>query len=210
MPRIATAQREALSESRRTQILDAALAVWMRHGFDGSTVEAVAREAGLAKGTLYLYFPTKGAILDALIERYSLLPDVTELTQALRDTPPERAIPLITQRFYDRLRERAPLVGLVLREFSLRPDDSRVFLERVVLPVNRLFASYLDGFVARGVLRPIDTFVAARALVGMLMVFVLSQYVFGGAELQPIPDEKIVETVQELFLRGVLAPPPAS
>jgi AcrR family transcriptional regulator len=182
----------------------------MRHGFDGSTVEEVAREAGLAKGTLYLYFPTKDAILEALIGRYSLLPDITELTNALRDTPPERAIPLITQRFYEGFCERAPLIGLVLREFSLRPRDARIFLQRVVLPVNRLFASYLDGFVERGVLRPVDTFVAARALVGMLMVFVLSQHVFGGEELRPINDESIVDTVQELFLRGVLASPVAS
>jgi AcrR family transcriptional regulator len=179
----------------------------MRCGFHGSSVEAVSREAGLAKGTLYLYFPTKDAILEALVERYSLLPDMTELTAALRNTPPERAIPLIAGRLYERLRQRAPLVGLVLREFSLRPRDARLFLERVMLPVNRLFASYLDGFVTQGVLRPLDTFVAARALVGMLIVFVLSQHVFGGEELRPIPDATIVDTVQDLFLRGVLASP---
>jgi AcrR family transcriptional regulator len=210
MARIAAAQREALSETRRAQILEAALRVWMRRGFDAGSVEALAREAGLAKGTLYLYFPTKDAILDAIVERYSLLPDMTELTEALRNTPPDRAIPLITARIYERLGARAPLVGLMLREFSLRPADARLFFERVMLPVNRLFAAYLDGFVAQGVLRPLDTIVAARALVGMLMVFVLSQHVFGGEQLHPIPDATIVDTVQELFLRGVLAPPVAS
>ena len=117
--------------------------------------------------------------------------------------------PSAARRFYERLRERAPLVGLVLREFSLRRGDAKVFLERVVLPVNRLLASYLDGFVAQGVLRPLDTFVAARALVGMLMIFVLSQHVFGGEDLQPISDDVVVETAQELFLRGILAPPSA-
>ena len=207
MARIAAAEREALSETRRTQILEAALRVWVRHGFDGSSVEAIAREAGRAKGTLYLYFPTKDAILEAIVGRYSLLPDMTELATALRDTPPDRAIPLIARRFYERLRERAPLVGLVLREFSLRREDARVFLERIVLPVNRLLAAYLDEFVTQGVLRPLDTFVAARALVGMLMIFVLSQHVFGGDEIQPISDDAIVETAQELFLRGILAPP---
>lgn len=210
MARIAAAEREALSETRRTQILEAALRVWVRHGFDGSSVEAIAREAGLAKGTLYLYFPTKDAILEAIVSRYSLLPDMTELATALRATPPDRAIPLITRRFYERLRERAPLVGLVLREFSLRREDARVFLERIVLPVNRLLAAYLDEFVAQGVLRPLDTFVAARALVGMLMIFVLSQHVFGGDEIHPLSDDAVVETAQELFLRGILAPPRAS
>lgn len=207
MARVAAAQREALSEARRTQILEAALRVWARSGFDGSSVEAISREAGLAKGTLYLYFPTKDAILEAIVARYSLLPDMTELAETLRTTAPERAIPLIARRFYERLRERAPLVGLVLREFSLRRGDARVFLQRVVLPVNRLLASYLDGFVAQGVLRPLDTLVAARALVGMLMIFVLSQHVFGGEDLHPISDDVVVETAHELFLHGMLASP---
>lgn len=208
MARIAAAEREALSESRRHQILEAALRVWMRQGFHGSSVEELAREAGLAKGTLYLYFPTKDAILDAIVRRYSLLPDAVELAEALRDVPPERAIPLIVGRFHARLRERAPLVSLLMREFSLRPGEARIFLERVVLPVNRLFAEYLDGLVARGVVRAIDTFVAARALVGMLMIFVLTQDVFGGHELSPIADERITTTAADLFLHGVLAAPP--
>ncbi len=208
MARIAAAEREALSETRRNQILEAALRVWMRQGFHGSSVEELAREAGLAKGTLYLYFPTKDAILDAIVRRYSLLPDAVELADALRDVPPERAIPLIVERFHARLRERAPLVSLLMREFSLRPGEARIFLERVVLPVNRLFAEYLDGLVARGVVRAIDTFVAARALVGMLMVFVLTQHVFGGHELAPIADERITATAADLFLHGVLATPP--
>ncbi|CAG1005913.1 Fatty acid metabolism regulator protein [Myxococcaceae bacterium] len=208
MARIAASQREALSQNRRNQILEAALRVWARHGFDASPVEAIAREAGLAKGTLYLYFATKESILEAIIARYSLLPDMTELAATLRETPPEQAIPLIARRFYERLRERAPLLGLVVREFPLRRDEARVFVERIVLPVNRLLASYLDRFVAEGVLRPLDTFVAARALVGMLMIFVLTQYVFGGDSIEPISDDAVIETAQEIFLRGALAPRP--
>ena len=52
-----------------------------------------------------------------------------------------------------------------------------------------MLAAYLDHCVARGALRPIDTFVAARALLGSLLTFVLSQEVLGGDELRPIPDE---------------------
>jgi AcrR family transcriptional regulator len=207
MARIDPTRRAALGETRRGQIVEAALRVWMRKGFDASPVDEIAREAGLAKGTLYLYFPTKESILEEIVRRYSLLPDAAELTEALREVPPEQAIPLITERLYARLRERAPLIGLFFREISLRPHDARVFVRSVILPVNQLFASYLDAFVARGVLRPLDTFVAARALVGMLIIFVLTQHVFGGEEVRAIPDDAITRTVQDLFLRGVLAAP---
>jgi AcrR family transcriptional regulator len=205
MPRMAAKDRDALGETRRDQILEAAIRLWLRGGFDATSVEAIAREAGLGKGTVYLYFPTKDAILDEAVRRYSLLSTLGELTHLLEAAPPEKAIPGIVAGLWTTLRERAPLIGLVLREVPLRPENARTFLEKVVLPTNRLLADYLEAGVASGDLRPLNTFVAARALVGMLVVFLLTQEVFGGRALSPLSDEAITETVTDLFLHGACA-----
>jgi len=203
MPRMAAKDRDALGEARRDQILEAAVRLWLRGGFDSTSVEAIAREAGLGKGTVYLYFPAKEAILDEAVRRYSLLSAVDELTRLLEDSPPEQAIPRIVSGLWATLRARAPLIGLVLREVPRRPDNARTFTEKVVLPTNRLLADYLDSGVASGSVRSMDTFVAARALVGMLLVFLLTQEVFGAHTLAPLSDESITRTVTDLFLHGV-------
>ena len=206
---MALKERDALGEARRNQILEAAVRLWLRGGFDATSVEAIAREAGLGKGTLYLYFPTKDAILDEAVRRYSLLPVVGELTRWMETAPPEEAIAGIVSGLWTRLRERSGLIGLVLREIPLRTENARTFVEKVVLPTNRLLADSLDSGVASGTLRPLNSFVAARALVGMLLVFLLTQEVFGGREISPLSDEAITTTVTELFLHGALAPAPA-
>lgn len=207
MPRISKARLAEHGESRRTQILEAAVRVWVRDGFHSAPVEAIAREAGLGKGTIYLYFPNKEAVLRAAIERFSLLPVIGESVGKLAETPPEQAIPAFVAAMWQRLKERAPVFRVMLGMGGiLRPENARIFLERIVMPGNTLLAGYLDHCVARGALRPIDTFVAARSLLGSLLTFVLSQEVLGGAELRPISDEAIVETVSDLFLRGALAP----
>lgn len=207
MPRIAKARLAEHGESRRTQILEAALRVWVRDGFHSAPVEAIAREAGLGKGTIYLYFPNKEAVLRAAIERFSLLPVIGESVGKLAETPPEQAIPAFVAAMWQRLKERAPVFRVMLGMGGiLRPENARIFLERIVMPGNTMLAGYLDLCVARGALRPIDTFVAARSLLGSLLTFVLSQEVLGGAELRPISDEAIVETVSDVFLRGALAP----
>ena len=46
---------EQIRESRRLQLLDAALTVYVRHGYNGADMDAVATEAGLAKGLVYYY-----------------------------------------------------------------------------------------------------------------------------------------------------------
>lgn len=64
-------------QARRVKILDAGQAVILRSGFRASTMEAIAAEAGVAKPTLYKYFPDKAAIFETLI---------AQLTDQLRAT----------------------------------------------------------------------------------------------------------------------------
>lgn len=211
MPRVSAARRPVLEAERREQILDAAARLWSARSFDATTVDAVAREAGLAKGTIYLYFPTKDALLAAGLQRHSLLPDLAALSSALRDRPLRDALPGLVAQLWSRLRSGAPLVAMLFRELSLRPDEARHFLEAALLPANRALAELIEARIGAGELRPLDAFVAARTLVGALVMFLWSQEILGGRTLRPIDDEAIVATVSGLFLHGALsgAPEPA-
>jgi len=64
MPKITEAQRE----TRRQQILDAALRCFSRDGFHNTTTADIVRESGVSQGTLYLYFATKEDIVVALAD----------------------------------------------------------------------------------------------------------------------------------------------
>ena len=72
-PRRAGAVREALSkEERRAQILVAARTVFSKIGYARATVDDIVREAGVARGTYYLYFDDKRAALEELINGFAL------------------------------------------------------------------------------------------------------------------------------------------
>ena len=57
----------AVTQARRQQILVAALAVFAQHGFEAARLDEIAKRAKVAKGTLYLYFPDKQAMFEALV-----------------------------------------------------------------------------------------------------------------------------------------------
>ena len=59
--------RRATAEARRRAILAAALTVFASHGFAAARLDDVAARAGVAKGTLYLYFRDKEALFEALV-----------------------------------------------------------------------------------------------------------------------------------------------
>jgi AcrR family transcriptional regulator len=65
---MARTKQDVVTEFRQSEILQAACRVFARTGFEATTVEAVAAEAGLAKGTLYLYFKSKLDIYIAALQ----------------------------------------------------------------------------------------------------------------------------------------------
>ncbi len=59
-------------EAKRHQLLEAALVVFNRHGYDRATISSIALEAGVGKGTVYEYFESKGALFEAVFEYHTL------------------------------------------------------------------------------------------------------------------------------------------
>ena len=57
------------SQDRREKVLTAARGLFLRHGLRATTMEAIAREAGVAKPTLYAHFPDKDAVFLAILSQ---------------------------------------------------------------------------------------------------------------------------------------------
>ena len=62
--------RQRRKEARPAELLEAALALFVEKGFAATRIEEVALRAGVSKGTLYLYYPSKEELLKAVIEHY--------------------------------------------------------------------------------------------------------------------------------------------
>ena len=90
-----------------------------------------------------------------------------------------------------------------LDRFTPRPD----FAERVIVPTNELFARFLDEKLGARRAGELNTLVAGRGLIGMVLVWFVSQEILGGAEVLPVPEEEITSTIAELFLRGAQGDP---
>ena len=59
--------RKLVADFRRMSILEAARAVFSKHGYEATSMDLIASAAGVAKGTLYLYYPAKAAIYSAAV-----------------------------------------------------------------------------------------------------------------------------------------------
>ena len=134
MPKIAASERDAFYETRRTELADVALRLWAENGFHQSPVPAIAREAGISKGTFYLYFESKAALLLEVLRRNSLVPNILALIEDLKRKSLEQAVRGFVSGTWRHLSEHRDLVLVVLRELPTHLDEARDFVERLMVP----------------------------------------------------------------------------
>ena len=203
MPRIPASERDAFYEARRADLAQVALKLWAEHGFDQTSVAAIAREAGIAKGTFYLYFESKDALLLEVLQRNSLAPKVLALMRDLRTESLEAAVHGFVRGAWRHLAENRELVLVALREMPTHLEQARQAVERIIVPTNAAIASFLESRIAPERARQLSSVIAIRALIGMVVVVFLTQEVLGAGRLLPVPEAEITRTIAELFLRGV-------
>ena len=203
MPKIPASERDAFYEARRSELADIALKLWAERGFDQTSVAAIARAAGIAKGTFYLYFESKDALLLDVLRRNSLAPKVIELIRDLQTASLEEAVHGFVQGAWRHLCEHRDLVLVALRELSPNLERARKAVEQVVVPTNKAIASFLESRIPPERARKLSSVIAVRALIGMVIVVFLTQEVLGAGRLLPVPEAEITKTIAELFLRGV-------
>jgi AcrR family transcriptional regulator len=203
MSKVAARERDAFHETRRAALCEVALELWAERGFDQTPVEAIAREAGIAKGTFYLYFESKAALLLEVLRRNSLVPDVLRLIRALETESLEDAVHGFVRGAWRHLAQHRDLLLVALREMPTHLDEARAAVERVLVPTNAALAHHLESRIEA---RPAGAFspvIAVRALVGMVVLVFLTQEVLGAGRFLPVPEEEIASTIATLFLHGV-------
>lgn len=191
---------------RRTQLAAVALRLWAERGFDQTSVAAIAEEARVAKGTFYLYFDSKEALLEDVLRRNSLLPNIRELIEDLENHSLEQAIHGFVRGAWRHLQQHRELVLVALRELPTHLEQAQTLAERVMVPANRLLADYLEARVPPERAKQLSLLISGRGLLGMIFAVFLTQDVLGASRLLPVSEDHVTSTIAELFLHGILGP----
>jgi AcrR family transcriptional regulator len=192
------------SIDRPTRILDAASRLIVHYGFDKTTMEDIAREAGVSKGALYLVWPGKDALLDALIA-YEMKRLLEDLRMRLQADPQGGRIAHLYKHTLLALNAN-PLVralytrdGRILGDFIHRQDVSR-YTSRLALSADVVRQMQTAGLLDAAV-RP----EVVAHLFGIIALGFASIGEVVPAESTP-PLEEIADALTALMERGLARP----
>ena len=195
-------------DARPEEILVAALHVFGEHGFARARLEDVARRAGVSKGTLYLYFPSKEELFRAMVRArvVTTLAAAEQRIDAHSGTAREQLVSL-AQSMWQTIRkdEMARISRLVQFELGNFPELARFYFQEVITRARRLVETILRRGIEAGEFRPVNARFAARMLPSMLVHSSQAQCFFAKFEPEPLTDEQIIDGVVDLYLNGVVA-----
>ena len=196
--------REGRRGDRERAIVAAALAEFSAKGFAAARLDDVARRAGVAKGTLYLYFDGKDALFQAVI-RQAILPRIAdaEALAAGFDGPTEALLRRMLKTLGREIveTEAGEAMRLVIAEAGRFPELTAFYYRSVVRRGLDLVRGVVARGVARGEFRPSALDEHPQLLVAPLILAVIWTALF--QRLQPIDLERLLDGHLDLLLDGL-------
>jgi AcrR family transcriptional regulator len=196
---------QARGRATRARLLDAAEALFMQRGFDGTSMGDVAERAETAVGTLYHHFADKRALLLELVERWGERLATQRRSEidlgALLGVDPRAAIERWLRGAYTRLRDK-PSVYLVVLSMAARDPEVRQRYQRIEeLAIERLRALFEFG-QRRGLMRQeLDPHAAAFLIHHSLDMAVAQLLLQQQATPEP---ERVLQELVAMICRYVL------
>jgi TetR/AcrR family transcriptional regulator len=198
---------------RRRQLLDTALDLFARKGFEGATTKEIAAAAGVTEAVIFRHFPNKQALYKAVLD-YTV--QASNLDGWLEDTK------ACMERNDDAGLLRA-LAANILKGHRKDPRFERLVLfaaleghevglahhHQVAMPIFELLHDYIERRQRQGAIRGYNPGAIIEAIAGMTQHYAMMTQLFGYAAPDGLSDEKAIETFTQIVMNGIqpAAPP---
>ena len=205
-------KRERRKEARPGELLEAALDLFVEKGFAATRVDEVAARAGVSKGTLFLYFPSKeelfkAVVLENIAGRFAEWNN--ELESFVGTT--SEVLRYCYQVWWERIgaTKASGITKLMLSEAQNFPEIAQFYQHEVILPGQALVRRILERGIARGEFRPVNLDYAVYLVLAPMIFLMMWKHSVGAC----IPDslglrpELYIDAQIDNVLHGLLVRP---
>ncbi len=188
-------------EAKRLEILHAAVRVFAEKGVAAAKIQDIAKAAGIAQGTIYIYFKSKEEVFEYILKSHVSAMDA--ILSSLNDTdtnPRERLRKIVLGIVQETPHDHAVIV-LDIMSAMIR-DPRYNWAEQSFTGFRKVIADCLKDGIKQGVFRAVDADMLSSSLISLIHGLGL----MGLMDHESFPQKKIVEQTLEIILRGIEVP----
>lgn len=201
--------RQRRKEARPQELLDAALELFAEKGFAATRSEEVAARAGVAKGTLYLYYPSKEELLKAVIKQ-RLSNEIAAVAEHIgqRQDSTANLLTEVLTAWWIRVVDSptSAVFKLVITEVRNFPEIAEYYVREVVEPGKQLVGRIVQRGIERGEFRPVDVPSAVLSIILPMIMLCLHKHSLGACvpSSTEVDPHVFIRQHVELVLKGLL------
>ncbi|MCK5041036.1 MAG: TetR/AcrR family transcriptional regulator [Sphingomonadales bacterium] len=193
-------------DARPQEIIDAALKLFAVKGFAATRLDDVAKEAGISKGTLYLYFSDKEALFKQVVQG-GMIDNIAPLEQAIKaHTGSAEDLLRMFVTHMTALVTTTPVGAipkLIISEAGNFPNVTAFYRDEVVFRIHKTMVSIIKKGVADGEFRQVPLMEAARSLLAPIFMLALAVNMPGFKEKLEMNPAKQAEVTLDIWLKGM-------
>lgn len=192
-------------EERRGQIVRVATELFARDGFKGTTTREIARKAGVSEAVIFKHFSRKQALYNAIIDsRCGDSGGQSRLIGRIKDKKGKEVFETIAEYLISEHQKDPSFMRLLTYSALEKHELSEIFIRTKGLELIELLETSIKELARAGTFREIDPAIAARAFIGMILHYSISQELYGLKRYFKRPNEAVVESFVEIFFEGMM------
>jgi AcrR family transcriptional regulator len=199
--------RKRRKAARPAEIIAAALDLFVEHGFAATKLDDVAKQAGISKGTLYLYFDSKESLFKAVV-REIVIPQVERSESLVLEHDGSQADLLrkLVSNWWQSVSAHriCGIPKLIVAESNNFPKTAQFFVDNVLDRVRRIFTQVIETGIEGGEFREVDPEYISRLLMApMVLLAIWRHSLMPYDQTFPLDEEKYLQIHLDLFIRGL-------
>lgn len=193
------------SETKTEAVLQGAMKEFLQNGYAGTSMDKVAKSAGVSKATVYSHFGDKENLFNAVMQ--DLVKDKfqtmmgLESPQALEQDPKMVLSAMANKMLTDAQCDRAfmDFMRIIIGESGRFPELAQAYVRNVAKPAIKVMTKY---FESQPTLKLEDPEATVRVMMGTMVYFVMLQEVLHGKDIVPLEGDRVIETLTDLITRS--------
>lgn len=192
-------------EERKGQIVRVAAELFARNGFKGTTTREIARKAGVSEAVIFKHFSRKQALYNAIIDsRCGDSGGQSRLIGRIKGKKGKEVFETIAAYLISEHQKDPSFLRLLTYSALEKHELSEIFIRTKGLELIEFLEAGIKELMEAGVFRKIDPAIAARAFIGMILHYSISQELYGLKRYFKRPNEAVVESFVEIFFEGMM------
>jgi AcrR family transcriptional regulator len=204
---------ERRKDARPNELIEAALDLFVQHGYAATRLDDVAARAGVSKGTLYLYFGSKEELFKAVV-RSNVVPLIAQAEQLMENFPGTSAelFRAMVMGWWSAIGDSnaSGLPKLVISEAQNFPEIARWYHDEVIERGTRVTALLLHRGIERGEFREVDVEQAVHVVMAPLLMFAIMRHSLAPCLPGDTDPVRYLECAIDLTLAGLRREPCAT